>query len=248
MPLISKLLNLSAITALSLLTGCAAGPRAEVDAGRLRTVHTVTVVYPGKTVYSGGRAQTPLLLTGGGLIGAALSGGITGLANASTAKHNAFTFDDVVTAKLGDTKLNRRFTDGIEAALRAHGYVVNEVDASTPTLPTFSRDDHNRWHASGPVYRESDAVLLIRVSPVYSSSGPMSAYTRLIIGEIDMFTSDTHEAVFRQPVYWMKTIDPYTYHFMDAIEADLPHAISGLDESMMAQVGVFDKSLNTIQP
>jgi hypothetical protein len=244
----SKLLNLGAIAALTALVGCAAGPRAEVDTGKLRSVHTVTVVYPGKAVYSGGRAQTPLLLTGGGLIGATLTGAVTGLANASTAKQDPLAFDDVVTAKLGDTKLNRRFTDGIEAALRSHGYVVNEVDVSTPTLPTFSRDDHNRWHASGPVYRESDAVLLIRVSPAYSSGGPMSAYTRLIVGEIDMFTSDTHEAVFRQPVHWMKTIDPYTYHFMDAIVADLPHAISGLDESLMAQVDLFDKSLDSIQP
>ncbi len=244
MRLMSKRLNLGAIAALSVLAGCAAGPRAEVDAGKLHTVHTVTVVYPGKTVYSGGRAQTPLLLTGGGLIGAA----VTGLANASTARQDPLVFDDVVRAKLGDTKLNRRFTDGIEATLRTHGYVVNEVDASTPTLPTFSRDDHNRWHASGPVYRESDAVLLIRVSPAYSSGGPMSAYTRLIIGEIDMFTRDTHEAVFRQPIYWMKTIDPYIYHFIDAIVADLPHAISGLDESMMAQVALFDKSLDSIQP
>ena len=58
----------------------------------------------------------------------------------------------------------------------------------------------------------------------------------------------TVRAVFRQPIYWMKTIDPYTYHFMDAIVADLPHAISGLDEGMMAQVALFDKSLGSIQP
>ncbi len=248
MRLMSKLANPGVIVALAALAGCAAAPRAEIDSAKLHTIHTVTVVYPGKAVYIGGRAQMPLLLTGGGLIGAALTGAVTGLANASSAKQKPLAFDDVVTAKLGDTKLNRQFTDGIEAALRAHGYVVNEVDASTPTLPTFSRDDHFHWHASGPVYRESDAVLLIRVSPMYSSGGPMSAYTRLIDGEIDMFASDTHEAVFRQRVYWMKTIDPYTYHFMDAIVADLPHAISGLDESMMAQVGLFDKWLDGPQP
>lgn len=117
-----------------------------------------------------------------------------------------------------------------------------------PTLPTFSHYDHNQWHAGGPIYRDSDAVLIIHMSPAYSSGGPMSAYTRLIIGEIVMFSSDTHEAVFRQSVYWMKTIDPYTYHFMEQIVADLPHAIGGLDESVMAQVGIFDKSLDSIQP
>ncbi len=247
MRLTSKLLNLGTIAALSVLSGCAA-PLAQIDTAKIHTVHTVTVVYPGKAVYSGGRAQTPLMLTGGGLIGAALTVAITGAANASAAKENPLAFDDVVTAKLGDTKLNRRFTDGIETALRKHGYVVNEVDASAPGLPTFSRDEHNRWHASGPTYPGSDAVLLIRVSPAYNSSGPMSAYTRLIIGEIDMFASDTNEAILRQRVFGIKAIDPYSYHFMDAVVADLPHAISGLDESMMAQVDVFDKSLDSIQP
>jgi hypothetical protein len=241
-----KLLNIGVIAALA---GCAAGPRPEVDAGKFRAVHTVTVVDPGKAAYSGGRGQMPLLFAGGGVLGAVVTGAVTGLANASSAKYDPRTFDDLVTAKLGDTKLNRRLTDGIEAALRAHGYVVREVDASTPTLPTFSRDEHNQWqwHAGGPVYRDSDAVLLIRVSPLYNSGGAMSAYSRLVVGEIVMFTGDTHEAVFRQPVYWQKAIDPYSYHTIDAVVADLPHAISGLDESVMAQVDLFDKSLDSIQ-
>ncbi|MFC0400210.1 hypothetical protein [Paraburkholderia rhizosphaerae] len=239
MRLLSKLLNIGAIAALTALTGCGTPPVAEVDAAKIRTIHTVTVIYPGKTVYGGARAQVPA--AAGGLLGIALNS----LTSANTAKENARSLDDLVTAKLGDTKLNRRFTDGIEAALRAHGYVVKEADASAPTLPTFSMDDHFDWHASGPAYRDSDAVLLIRVTPMYSSNGPMSAYTRFVRGEIVMFTADTHEAVFRQRVYWMKTIDPYTYHFMQDIEADLPRAISGLDESMMAQVDLFDKSLSS---
>jgi hypothetical protein len=241
----SKLLDIGAIAALAVLAGCAAAPRAEVDAGKFSAVHTVTVVYPGTTVYSGGRAQMPLVLTGGSVLSAALTGAVTGLVNASSARQNLLAFNDVVTAQLGDTKLNRRFTDGIEAALRTHGYVVREVDASTPTLPTFSHDEHNQWHADGPFYRDSDAVLLIRVSPVYNSSGPGSAYSRLITGEIVMFASDTHAAVFRQRIYWLKTIDPYSYHSMDQVVADLPHAINGLDESMMAQVDLFDRSLDS---
>lgn len=247
MRLMLNLLNMGAIAALAVLAGCATGPHPEVDAGKFHAIHTVTVIYPGKTVYSGGRAQMPLLLTGGGLLGAVVTGAVTGLANASSAKQDPHTFDDFVTAKVGDTKLNRRFTDGIEAALRSHGYVVREVDASTPTLPTFSRDDHNHWHAGDPVYQDSDAVLLIRVSPLYNSSGPMSAYSRMVLGEIVMFAGDTHEAVFRQSVYWQKAIDPYSYHSIDAIVADLPHAISGIDESVMAQVELFDKSLELAQ-
>jgi hypothetical protein len=239
-------MSIAAIAILTAIAGCASAPSPEVDAGKLHAIHTVTVIYPGKAMYSAGRAQMPLMLVGGGVLGAALTGAATGLVNATVPRQDPHAFDDLVTEKIGDTQLNRRFTDGIEAALRSHGYVVREVDHLAPTLPTFSHDEHFVWHADGPAYRDSDAVLLIRVAPSYDSSGPMSAYTRLIRGEIVMFTGDTHEAVFRQRIHWMKTIDPYTYHFMENIEADLPHAISGLDESMMAQVGLFDESLGAV--
>jgi hypothetical protein len=247
MRFVSRILNTAAIAALAAIAGCASAPRPEVDAGKLRAIHTVTVIYPGKAVYSAARAQMPLMLVGGGgLLGAALTGAATGLVNASVPRQDPHAFDDLVTTKLGDTQVNRRFTDGIEAALRSHGYVVQEVDHLAPALPTFSRDQHFDWHADGPAYRDSDAVLLIQVTPWYSSSGPMSAYTRLINGEIVMFAGDTHEAIFRQRIHWKKAIDPYTYHFIENIEADLPHAISGLDESMMGQVNLFNESLGGV--
>lgn len=243
MKFVQKILSTAAIAALATIAGCASAPHPEVDAGKLRAIHTVTVIYPGKTVYTASRVQMPLMLVGGNVLTAAMTGAATRLVNSTVPKQDPHAFDDMVTAKIGDTQLNRRFTDGIEAALRSHGYVVREVDHLVPTLPTFSYDEHLHWHAAGPEYRDSDAVLLIRVAPSYDSSGPMSAYTRLIDGEIVMFTGNTHEAVFRQRVHWMKTIDPYTYHFVENIEADLPRAINGLDESMMAQVGLFDQSL-----
>lgn len=244
---IRKFFSMGAICALTvLLVGCASAPRAEVDAAKIRAVHTVTVVYPGKAVYSAGRPQVQFVPVGGGAIAAIAAGTATALANAHNAKQNPLAFNDVVTQKLGDTQLNRKFTDGIEAALRSHGYVVREVDALDPTLPTFTRDDHNHWHAGGPAYRDSDAVLIIRVSPIYNPPGPMSYMSRFIIGEIVMFAGDTHEAVLRQRIYSVKLNDPYSYYSTDLIEADLAHAISGLDESMMAQVSVFDRSLDGI--
>ena len=238
--------KLSALGVAATLAGCAAGPSPEVDAGKFSTVHTVTVVYPGKAVYAGGAASMPLLVPGGGLLGAAIAGAVTGAANASVSKAPA-TFDDLVTAKLGDTKLNRQFTDGIEAALRTHGYIVSEVDASAPGLPKFTRDDHNLLHASGPAYRDSDAVLVISVSPQYVAPGPLNSYARMVVGEIVMFKGDTHESVLRQRVYWQKFSDPYSYGTFASLLNDLPHAISGLDESVMAQVGLFDKSLDATQ-
>lgn len=247
MRLIRKLLNSAAVSALTvLLVGCASAPRAEVDAAKIHAVHTVTVVYPGKTVYIAWRPQVQLMAVGGGAIGAIAAGAATALVNAHTAKQDPLAFNDVVTRKLGDTQLNRKFTDGIEAVLRSHGYAVREADASDPTLPTFTHDVYAHWHAGGPAYRDSDAVLIIRVSPTYTPPGPMSYLSRLVIGEIVMFAGDTHEAVLRQRIYSAKLNDPYSYYSTDLIEADLAHAISGLDESMMAQVGVFDKSLDGI--
>ncbi|PMS21220.1 hypothetical protein C0Z18_08575 [Trinickia dabaoshanensis] len=244
---ILKFFRVSGAAVLSVvLVGCASAPRAEIDAAKIRTVHTVTVVYPGKVVYTAARPQFQFVPVVGGAVGAIATATVAGIVDAHHAKQDAPKFDDVVTKKLGDTQLNRRFTDGIEASLRSHGYVVKEVDASAPTLPTFAPDDHAHWHASGPIYRDSDAVLLIRVSPAYSPPGPMSYYSRFITGEIVMFASDTHDAVLRQRIYSVSINDPYSYYSTDLIEADLPHAINGLDESMMAQVGVFDRSLVSI--
>lgn len=245
-----SILKFSFVGAAALLTvslvGCASAPRAEFDAAKIRAVHSVTVVYPGKVEYTAARPQYQFVPVGGGAVAAIATAAVAGIANAQRAKQDAPSFNDVVTKKLGDTQLNRRFTDGIEASLRSHGYAVREVDASTPALPTFTRDDHAHWHAGGPIYRDSDAVLLIRVSPGYCPPGPMSYYSRFITGEIVMFAGDTHEAVLRQRIYSVSINDPYSYYSTDLIEADLPHAINGLDESMMAQVGVFDHTLESV--
>ena len=238
--------SICVIAVVAALSGCAAGPRPVIDDARLPAVHTVTVIYPGQAVYTGGTASAPILLPGGSVLAAAIAGAVTGSINASVSKTPA-TFNDIVTAKLGDTKLNRHFTDGIETDLRSHGYVVKEVDSSAPSLPVFKRDDHNHLQASGPAYQDSDAILVINVSPQYVAPGPLNSYRRMVVGEIVMFKGDTHEPLLRQRVYWEKFADPYSYMLLDSMLEDLPHAISGLDESVMAQVALFDKSLDTAQ-
>ncbi|WP_186041983.1 hypothetical protein [Burkholderia gladioli] len=246
MGITSKFSTLGAIAVLAMLTGCAVGPHPEVDAGKFGTVHTVTVVYPGKMVYTGGSASAPLAIPGIGLIGAAIAGAVKGIANASVSKAPA-TFDQVVTAKLGDTKLSRQFTNGVEATLRAHGYEVSEVDASAAGLPTITHDEHGMLHAQGPVYQGSDAVLFINVSPEYFAPGPLNSYARVVVGEIVMFKSDTHDAVFRYRFQSRKFSDPYSYATFASLVQDLPRAIKGLDESVMAQVGLFGQSLDIAQ-
>jgi hypothetical protein len=241
-----KFSSVGALALAAVLTGCAAGPHPVVDDAKLRAVHTVTVVYPGQAVYESGTASAPILIPVGSLVVAAITGAVTGGVNASVSKAPA-TFNDIVSTKLGDTKLNRRFTDGIEADLRSHGYVVTEVDSSAPSLPVFKRDDYTLLHASGPAYRDSDAVLVIRVSPQYFAPGPLNSFRRMVVGEIVMFKGDTHEPLLRQRVYSETFSDPYSYMTFDSLLKDLPHAISGLDDSVMAQVVFFDKALDAAQ-
>jgi hypothetical protein len=152
-----------------------------------------------------------------------------------------------VTAKLGDTGLNRRFTDSIETVLRNHGFTVKEVDASSPGLPTVKPDEHRLWQASGSPYQGSDAVLYIRVGTGYVTPGARHAYTRRVIGDIVMFKSDTYDAILRQHVSWKQSNDPYSYPSIESLESDLQHAIDGLNEGLMAQVDPFNKLFDSLQ-
>lgn len=251
------LLNKRSIAALMLLISIAShasDTTSEVDSEKLAAVRTVTVVYPGKAVYiafgPSGPIHIPVPIPGAGVVGALATGAVAGAVNAGLNKHDndsPTSLNDLVTAQLGDTGLNRRFTDSIEAVLRNHGFTVKEVDASSPGLPTIKPDGHRLWQASGTPYQGSDAVLFVRVGTGYVTPGARHAYTRRVLGDIVMFRSDTYDAVLRQHVNWKQSDDPYSYSSIESLESDLRHAIDGLNEGLMAQVDPFDKLLDSLQ-
>ncbi len=242
----SNRLSIIALAAAATLSGCAAGPRPVVDEARFKPIHTITVIYPGQAVYYGSMVSAPIPIPVVGLVGAAIAGAVTGSINAANSKKRV-TFDDLVTEKLGDTKLNRRFTDGIEAVLRSHGYIVKEVDASDPSVPRIDWDSHSTLRASGPVYSDGDAILAFKIAPSYTSPGLFYSYSRAVTGEITLFKTATYEPLMRQRLYWQPFSDPYSYATMSMLVKDLPHAISGLDEASLQQVTVFDKALDVAQ-
>jgi len=251
------LLNKRSFAALMLLISIsshASDTTSEVNSEKLGAVKTVTVVYPGKAVYiafgPSGPIHIPIPIPGAGVVGALVTGTVAGAVNAGLGKNDndsPTSLNDLVTAKLGDTGLNRRFTDSIETVLRNHGFTVKEVDASSPGLPTVKPDGHRSWQASGSPYQGSDAVLFIRVGTGYLTPGFHHAYTRRVIGDIVMFQSDTYDAIVRHHVNWKQSDDPYSYSSIESLENDLQHAVDGLNEGLMAQVDPFDKSLDSLQ-
>ncbi|MCO8574842.1 hypothetical protein KGP87_00790 [Burkholderia multivorans] len=251
------LLNKNRFAALMLvisISSHASDTTSEVNREQLAAVKTVTVVYPGKPVYiafgPSGPVHIPIPLPGAGVVGALAAGAAAGAVNAGLGTnddHSPTLLNDLVTARFGDTGLNRRFTDRIETVLRNHGFTVKEVDASTPGLPTIKPDEHFALHASGTPYQGSDAVLFVRVGTGYVSPGRYHAYTRRAIGNIVMFKSDTYEAILSQHVNWKQSDDPYRYASVEALGSDLQHAIDGLEEGLMAQVDPFDKLFDAPQ-
>ncbi|GBH25016.1 hypothetical protein [Burkholderia vietnamiensis] len=248
-----KKTGFAALMLLISIAGHARDTTSEVNAERVSAVKTVTVVYPGKAVYitvrPSGPIHIPVPIPGVGVVGALAMGAVAGAVGVGLGKHDndsPTSLNDLVTARFGDTGLNRRFTDSIETVLRNHGFTVQEVDASAPGLPTLKPDAHRMWQASGSPYQGSDAVLFLRVGTGYVTPGGFHGFTRRVIGDIVMFQSDTYDAILRQHVNWKQSGDPYSYSSIDALDSDLRRAIDGLDEGLMAQVDPFNKLLDSI--
>ncbi|WP_261527003.1 hypothetical protein [Burkholderia multivorans] len=159
------LLNKKRFAALMLVISVsshASDTTSEVNREQLAAVKTVTVVYPGKPVYiafgPSGAVHIPIPLPGAGVVGALAAGAAAGAVNAGLGKnddHSPTLLNDLVTARFGDTGLNRRFTDRIETVLRNHGFTVKEVDASAPGLPTLSPTSISRCTQAARPIREA---------------------------------------------------------------------------------------------
>ncbi|MFP3454343.1 hypothetical protein R0K30_22315, partial [Bacillus sp. SIMBA_154] len=87
----------------------------EVNAERVSAVKTVTVVYPGKAVYitvgPSGPIHIPVPIPGVGVVGALAMGAVAGAVGVGLGKHDndsPTSLNDLVTARFGDTGLNRR--------------------------------------------------------------------------------------------------------------------------------------------
>lgn len=229
------------IAAAVVLSACAI-PQAKFDSEKLGAIKTITVAVP-RQHYIAASSSGPVIVPGGGLIAAAIGGAISGGINASTNKQSV-TFDELVSAKLGDTHFSRRLVDAIEAELRAEGFVVNEVDFSREDMPK-SVFENGGYILKGQPYRGADAILVPVVGQAYFAPGPLSAFRRQVVGQIGIYKGDTLEPVFTRRLFFMTVRDSYSYMTYRGLVDDLPHAIQGLDDAAMSLVPGFVESLRS---
>jgi hypothetical protein len=198
---------LGCITTIAMLAACATAP--PPNCMELKRVRTIAVVKPPRPAYGAGSASAPLVIPGGGAIGAAIGGAIPGGVNAARDKQ-APSFDDVVVARLGDTQLTRRFLDAMESELKAHGFVVSELDLAKSGMPTLSTPIYYKASLKRAPLKGADAILVVRFSSTYFAPGPLNAYRRQIVGTMVLFKADTYEPLYSHPYQLMKLWDDYT--------------------------------------
>lgn len=251
-----------------LLSACASKPPMDFDAQKMSSIKTIAVSVPKPTTYfaitSGGPIAVPI--PGVGLLAAAVGGAIAGGTAAAATRTNK-DFDSIVKSELGDTGLNRRYIDALEAELRAQGYQVKEIELGQPGTPKIAGD----WlHPvlEGDAYTGADAIMIAPVLTGYGANGLGWPYVRSVSTRIRIFSASNLEPIFSQNIFLpapayispkssrggSKNADsnssqdakesiPYAYPLYVDLLKDLPHAIQGIDEALMGFVPQFRAAL-----
>jgi hypothetical protein len=223
----------------SLLLSACADPKANYSTEKMTAIKTIAVALPPKTYYI---ASTPDGLSMIGGIAGLVADGIASINSADRVKKRA-AFNDLVTAQLGDTALNRKFADAVEAELTAQGYTVTEVDLSKDGMPKVVYDDRRIWSLKGSAYSGADAILVVQVNTAYFAQGTIYPYNREVLGDIKIFKSDTLEPAFQERLFFVKLSDKYSYSTYADLVKDLPHAIDGLNQATMSFIPEFAANL-----
>jgi hypothetical protein len=229
------------------MTACTTPPRSTYDSAKIGAVKTIAVATPKQTNYYAVSAGSGggVLLLGPGILGAVIGGVVSGTINAATSHRTNPTFNDLVTEKLGDTGLNRKFVDAIEAELRSEGYDVKEVDLAGEEMPRLVLKNHGTTQAlEGKPYPGADAIMVIENANGYFAPGSFSWYTRDAKANIAIYKADTFEPIFNETLKFNQgTSDSYHYTTYSELKDDLPHAIQGIDEAVMGLVPEFKSDL-----
>lgn len=217
-------------------------PRATYNSAKMSAVKSIAVVTPTKTYYHAVSASS-----GGGVI---MAGGVLGtiLATAAlntvTAGKSHSSFNDTVTEKLGDTGLNRKFVDALEAELKDAGYDVKEIELSGDDMPRVTVRRDGTQFLRGPIYEGADAIMVVQNTDGYYASGTFSLYTRDVGAYITLYKADTFDRIFSDQLRFNSgSSDSYRYATYLELNSDLPHAIQGVDEAAMALVPDFKADL-----
>ncbi|MEN2473833.1 hypothetical protein [Burkholderia sp. GS2Y] len=236
----------------AMLSACAAPPSVSYDMAGMAAIKTIAVATPQPTSYFAVSLSGPIFIPvpGASLAISAFSGALAGtLGRAAT--HGNDEFNDLVQQKLGDTGLNRKFVDALEAALRAQGYAVKEVELGRDGAPELTWDKKNGPLLTGGPYLGADALLIAPVQTGYLSKQLGHSYVRFAKTEVRIFKADTLKSVFADDLMhktesaFQQGGIPYSYNWYSAIKDDLPHAIQGVNEALMDLVPQFKADLST---
>ncbi|MFM0714829.1 hypothetical protein PQQ73_00610 [Paraburkholderia strydomiana] len=253
---------------LALLSACTSTPLIEVDTQKMTSIKTIAVAVPKPTRYSAVTAGGPIFvpIPGAGVLAAAIGGAIAGGTAAASNRTNN-DFDGLVRDRLGDTGLNRRYVDSLEKELRDQGYQVKEINLDQDDMPKISGDRFQPV-LKGQAFTAADAIMIAPVNTGYGANGVGCPYVRAINSQIRIFASDTFKPIFSQNFFYNarchvnpignrddgvnmtsrsgrddKRPDPYSYQFYSDLINDLPHAIQGLDETLLSFVPQFHSAL-----
>ena len=233
-----------------MLSACATPPSATYDTADMVSIKTIAVAIPKPTSYFAVSLSGPIFvpIPGASLAMAAFSGALAGtLGRAAT--HGNDEFNDLVQQKLGDTGLNRKFVDGLEAVLREQGYVVKEVELGRDGAPELTWDKKSGPLLTGGPYLGADALLIAPVQTGYLSKQLGHAYLRFAKTEVRIFKADTLKSIFTDDLThktesaFQQGGIPYSYNWYSAIMDDLPRAIQGVNEALMDLVPQFKADL-----
>lgn len=228
----------------SFVSACTTPPRVTYDSTKMSTIKTIAVAAPQKTHYFAVNAGSgSYMVIGGGVLASVIA---TAVANTVAAGSTHATFDDIVTAKLGDTGLNRKLFDALEAELKNAGYDVKEVDLSGEDMPKVAVRRDGTQVLKGHSYAGADAIMVVQNDYGYFAPGSFAWYARDARVSIAMYNAATLEPIFNEHLRFHKgNADPYHYTAYSELTGDLPHAIQGVDEAAMGLVPEFRADLLT---
>lgn len=264
-----KISGIAIVCFAALMSACASKPQYDYDAQKMSSVKTIAVDVSRPTAYFAVTAGGPVFvpIPGVGLLAAAVGGAIAGGTTAVSTRTNK-DFNDVVKSELGDTGLNRKYIEALEAELRAQGYQVKEVNLGQADTPKVAGD----WlHPTlkGDAYTGADAILIASTNTGYGAQGLGWPYVRSVNSQIRIFSAKTFEPIFSQNLFYpipshlnptsggggvnkntgstfasdAKDNGPYVYPFYADLMKDLPNAIKGIDEALMSFVPQFHTAL-----
>ncbi|WP_193102509.1 hypothetical protein [Burkholderia sp. Z1] len=237
----------------------------------MSSVKTIAIDVSRPTAYFAVTAGGPIIvpIPGVSLLAAAVGGVIAGGTAAVSTRTNK-DFNSLVKSELGDTGLNRKYIEALEAELRAQGYQVTEIDLGRAGMPKIAGD----WlhpKLEGEAYSGADAILIAPANTGYGANGLGWPYVRSVNSRIRIFSAKTFEPIFSQNIFFpipsrisptsgsggvnkntgsnfasdVKENGPYVYPFYTDLVKDLPNAIKGVDEALMSFVPQFRTALLT---